>query len=475
MLNRIKSKIKQTRPYQFFFRSKVQNLNLDASRDENQVLDDIASWVVSAESSELDYSTMVAAKRAVLDALVALILGTQSTEGHSILRFAEILSGARRKCYIYSSKGKLSCSLAAYAGSALCQVHDVNDGHPAQGEKGASFHPGRVIVPTALALAQEANLTGKQFLKSVAIGYDVALNVMNGPIGSPSDAYGASAVACYAYGLSKEEVSFALRLAGFSASKSGAEDFEVNNLTCAQQARGGVESAEMVRLGYPISKSLPSRCQLFRFDTPENLGVTLKDLYFKPYPSCRYTHPFIEAAFELRPKVIEKLDSIKVITICLQKAWFGIAYKIGPREYFKSYQFSASYCTVLALIDGQVGLQQFTPECTDDELAQSIQNKVIFKEYHTESATSHSQNSFLGGSLKIELNDGSIFTHDITVARGSAENPLTNEELVMKLVDWNVISLEKAEGLINIVMSLDTMNTMDELIHYLQELGGSCK
>lgn len=451
--------------YLRYDRHRTHAVSHEVSAEE--VFDRMAAWTASARVTALDERTMHQAKRAVLDTSVSILTGIGTPEGRAILALVE-RTAKPGVCFVPGTDLQVSCVFAAYGGSALCQVHDANDGHPNGEMLGSSYHPGRVVVPAAFALAQETGLSGREFLTAVAVGYDIATGVHHAPMNAPSDAYGSAASACYAFDLDPLQTRFALRIAGFGAPKSGAEDFETNNLTCAQQSRSGIEAAELVRLGYPCSEPRSLRTRRFDFVPPARLGGSLHDLYFKPYPSCRTTHYFIEAALSLRSEVIDRFDSIKEIRLHVPASERDVAQKIGRGEYFKSYQFSIAYCTAAALVDGTFGLRQVRADRTDDPIVQGLQERASFVFHREEPST---RSSLRGGAIEIEMADGTLYSHTVDIALGEAQNPLSDEALAMKLVDWLGGSAEDAHVLLAAVMTLDESKRMERLLTCLQTLG----
>lgn len=431
-----------------------------------EVLHRMGAWMASARVAPLDASTIHQAKRAVLDASASILAGLATPEGRAILALVE-RAARRGVCFVPGTDLQASCAYAAYGGTALCQVHDANDGHPNGQLLGSSCHPGRVIVPAALALAQETGLSGREFLTTVALGYDIAAGVHHAPMGAPSDAYGAAATACYAFDLDAVQTRFVLRIAGFGAPKSGPDDFETNNLTCAQQSRSGIEAAELVRLGYPPSEARSLRRGRFGFVPPPRLGGALHELYFKPYPSCRFTHYCIEAALSLRPQVIDRLDAIREIRVHVPVRKRDVAHKVGPGEYFKSYQFSISYCAVVALVDGTFGLLQVQTSRTDDPVVQGLQDRVSFVLHPEETAA---RGGLRGSAMEIEMAEGTVYSQTVDIPLGASQNPLSDEALAMKLVYWLGGSPEDAALLLSAVMTLDESENIDRLLTCLHTL-----
>jgi 2-methylcitrate dehydratase PrpD len=424
----------------------------DQREPADTVFSEMADWIIGASELELDKETIHQTKRVIFDALVSMLAGIATQEGRSILRSCEQSAG-HGSCMVPGLPGEVPAGHAAFSVAALTQVHDANDGHSTAGRRGGAWHPGRVIVPTALALAQEAKLTGTDFLKAVAVGYDIALRTFHGPGGSPSDAYGAAAVAGYALKFQRAPMAFALRLAGFSARRSAVEDFETNNLTCAAQARAGVESCLLVSAGYPVMSAPFLRTPHFAFERPESLGEDLQSVYFKPYPSCRATHHCIDAALALRPRVKNRLQDIQKIRVQIPKEWSGPARRVGAGHYYKSYAFSTPYAIAASLVDGIFGLRQLEPKRTDDPLIQSLQARMAIIRRPTSFYTR--RNRPISATVVLMLSDGSQYSETVAIAHGAAEDPLSDEEMANKLVNWLSVSANEAVLLRTAVESID--------------------
>ena len=59
---------------------------------------------------------------------------------------------------------------AAFVNSVAAHVLELDDGH-----RGAQIHLGSIIFPTALAISEAYDLTGKEFLEGVIVGYEVGI------------------------------------------------------------------------------------------------------------------------------------------------------------------------------------------------------------------------------------------------------------------------------------------------------------
>lgn len=429
----------------------------------------MARWSASPANPALDAQTIHQCKRVVLDASVAILAGLSTRESRSVLEMVQHVapSGA---CTVAGTKLQTSAAMAAFAGTALCQVHDANDGHPNGRLKGTAFHPGRVLVPTALAVAAEQGLSGLEMLTAIALGYDIATGTSGGPLGAPSDAYGAAAVSCRARGLTPAQTAFVMRVAGFGAPRSGAPDFETNNLTCAQQARSAVEAAMLVGLGYPLSKALGLGDARLAFCPPEAAGASLASLYFKPYPCCRTTHPFIDAAMRMRPSVLGRLNDIRELRLYVPAAGRSVARKVTAGEYFKAYEYSISYSTVATLVDGNFGLRQVEPERFNDALIQTLQARLVF--VIVDDRTERGAQALLSrGAIELVMPGGEVHQELLAPPLGGPENPLTDEQIAAKVVTWLGLTPQDAAGLLAAAMSIDEAGGLHRFSEYLAAMG----
>ena len=426
----------------------------------------MVGWTLSARhGQQLDASTLLQAKRAVLDAAVSLLAGIPTPEGRAILAFVE-RRGMPGRCRVPGIASQTACAYAAYAGTALSQIHDANDGHPSGQIQRGSYHPGRVIVPAALALAQEAGLSGRELLTAVAVGYDIATGVQY-PNGACPDGFGAAASAAYALALAPEAARLSLQIAGFAAPASGAQDFETNNLTAAQQSRAGIEAALLARAGYPGSYPECFASEQFDFRPPSALGHSLHQTYNKPHPSCRSTHACVDAAISLHQNVRGSLEQIRSITLRGPLSGSGPAHAVGPNRYYKTYEFSTPYCAAAALVDGTLGTRQMRTERTDDPLIQRLQAAttiILDKEPNDPSGASY------GGSMEVTMADGTVHTCAIEHPLGSPENPLSDQAIADKLVAWCDYPQRDADALLDSAMQLDGPESVDAFVGVLGRL-----
>lgn len=222
----------------------------------------VAEHIAGAAAAELPESAVAAGQRAILDALVAMISGSQLEAGRL----------ARRYVASYGSTGEASLvgagelvrpELAALANGMSAHADETDDVHDL-----ARMHPGASIVPAALALAETEARSGADWLRAVVVGYDVGcaislaawgdLAAMQRSYRSPhslAQPFGAAAAAASLAGLSAEQVVHVLaftadQASGFTTFYRDARHLEKAFSSAGMQAHSGVRAVELVRHGF---------------------------------------------------------------------------------------------------------------------------------------------------------------------------------------------------------------------------------
>ncbi|MEM6486497.1 MAG: MmgE/PrpD family protein [Pseudomonadota bacterium] len=405
--------------------------------DPAEVFASMTEHMENARSNALSTEVLFQARLSIIDTLACVFAGIASKEGQSILALHNI-----SKVH-FLDQGRVA-SARDHAGliAALAQIHDFNDGFQGAEQRGGAFHPGRVIVPTALAAGIHHSVRGKDLLTAIALGYDLACHTSHTPMSTPADSYGAAGCSAWLARLAPAQIAFAIRVAALMSPRSGSEDFETNNLTVAQQAASCVLATELVEAGYPISRARSESLQApkFNFSRPSYPGESFNELYRKPYPCCRDIHRAIDAALQLRASAQDLFSSIVTeavhdhaasqidsIDVEVPSSLAGPVYALPAGEYYKSYQFSIPYVIAVALVDGAVGLEQFTESRSGDPNVHYLQSKVrLQQEEPTGRAAKFAR-------ITVRLSTGETLESECTDATGSPDKPLTEEDLFEKL------------------------------------------
>ena len=187
-------------------------------------------------------------------------------------------------------------------------------------------HPGCVVVPAAWAMAAQNGTDGRDFLKAVLAGYEAVLPhrqrrrpcalqgvAQHGTCGP----YGAAMAAARLLDLREEPTVWALGNAGTQS--AGLWQFLEENamskhLHAGRAAEAGLLAAELAARGFTGPAQILEGAKGFFVAAcpdaqPERVLAApeapwqLRLTSIKPWPSCRHTHPAIEAALALHGRV----------------------------------------------------------------------------------------------------------------------------------------------------------------------------
>ena len=174
-------------------------------------------------SAEVPAEARAVTQRAVMDAIGVMSAASGLGEGCEAFAAVARESGEGGPCTVLGFDFRTSPIMAAFANGAMAHALDFEDTHDA-----TLVHPHAAVVPAALALAEFAgDVSGRDFLDAVAIGADISCRLALGLTESVEkrgfyfipmlSAYGAAAAAARILKLSESEIVQSLALASCQA------------------------------------------------------------------------------------------------------------------------------------------------------------------------------------------------------------------------------------------------------------------
>lgn len=296
----------------------------------------------------------------VLDGVANMLAGRETEPGRILRRW-----GAERR-----DPGR-----RALAMGGCMHVLEVDDLH-----RGSVTHPGCVVIPAALALAGEAK--GDAFLRAVLQGFEAVCRVgmSVGPAHykvwhntATCGPFGAAMAAAALLELDDEAAVHALGNAGTQSAglweflNTGAMS---KHLHAGRAAEAGVVAAELAAGGFTGPPAILEGPQGFYAGAcPDpDPGAVLRHpdsrwqvhaTSIKPWPSCRHTHPVIDAALEISARV--DADAIAWVEASTYRAAVDVCDRPLPASPYEA-KFSLQHCIAAALVDGAVGFGSFEAE-----------------------------------------------------------------------------------------------------------------
>lgn len=270
------------------------------------IADRIAGHLLHLQSDGIGPSTRHAARRALIHG-IGVALGGADLPSSVIARRTVTSTGP---CTVLGAESGALAEDAAFANGVAAHASYLEDLLPTRARSGG--HPGPVVLPAALAMAEEGDVGWTELLDAVAIGYE-AVSV----IGSISDdqlfargfraistlgPFGAAAAAAVLAGASREQLAGALVLAGHLAggTTQGLLDGTMEPfLQAGFAARAGITAARLAMAGASSSplglegplgfyQAFGGRRELELPEPDHRAGFrpAIDEIRLKPFPTC---------------------------------------------------------------------------------------------------------------------------------------------------------------------------------------------
>lgn len=413
----------------------------------------LARHVCQSDYAKLPPSTIRATKRALLDGIgVMLAASSLGKEAEPFLAVAA--DGKSVQATVLGTGTKVSREGAAFANGALAHALDFEDAFDR-----APVHPNASLIPAALATAEaEANVSGSELITAVATGCDLVCR-LGLSLGRPMEeggwypppilgAFGAVAAAARLRKLTPRQLLDAFSLVLCQVSCPGEIKYSAQSVIRAVReafpARAAITSVELASRGVRgFDQPFEGKAGFFRlyvesdYDTDallQRLGehFWIDELSFKPWPACRGTHAFIEAAQSLvRNHQIDwrKVEKIHVEGGEIQQMLFyPEKQKKRPATPIDA-KFSLPFIVAVTLVKGDVDLDSFDDEWRSHPDVLAVASRVSYScrnDWGRKQATS--------GAVSLQLSDGREYRCEIASALGSPARPLSDDQLRAKFI-----------------------------------------
>jgi len=447
----------------------------------------LSNYFVDKQYDDLPQKVADKAKENVIDTLAGAIPAVVLPDVAGVRQAYKSKYDKQDDCVLWGTKEKASVLTAAIINGTTAHALEMDDFHP-QGK----CHMGIGILPTVLCLGEVNHITGKEALMAIVAGYEVGLRVAIS-VGTASHrlrgwhatctcgVFGAAMAAAKVLKLNEKQMVSALGLAGTQASglwafmQDGAGNKKFHGghaaecgVNAAIIASGGLTGPsyilEATDGGFFKAVSDNYDCDRVVTGLGENWDVM--KVGRKPYACCRSMHLSIDGILELREKEhlkIEDIEKIDVFTYEIGVKQCGVF--LVPKNKFEA-AFSIPYGIAVALEDGVAGISQFSEERIKDEKLLNFCRKitvVAVPKYTGEYPKNW------GCEMHIYLKNGRKLEKTVWNGKGSADNPLTKDDLILKFKSLAGQRMDNAQmdKIINAIYDLDKCNDIAEFTKLL--------
>jgi 2-methylcitrate dehydratase PrpD len=395
------------------------------------------------------------AMRAVLDWLGSALAGSNEPPARIARRIAVGFGTSGEATVFGGPRG--SAAAAAFANGVASHILELDDIHPA-----STVHGAAAIIPAALAVAEREFASGAGFLTAVIVGYEAAFRI--GEAVNPSHyrfwhptgtvaTFGAAAAAGLLARLTPDEMAHALGTAGTQAAglwEFNADGAMSKHLHPGKAAMNGVMAVDLARAGFTgASRILEGERGFMRAmssaDDDGQLNAGLGSVWkiaenaYKLHACCGHTHSAIDLAIALRSRrawsSAEALAQVATVDIETYGPGYEIVKDANPRSPYQG-KFSLAYCVAAGLLEGQVGLAQFTAERfgSDGVREPSIATMLPRIRVTVADDLTARYPAAWPARVTLTLADGSRLCDASDYPRGNSGNPISTRALEEKLV-----------------------------------------
>jgi len=449
---------------------------------------ELAKHVRSLTFKDLPADVIHQTKRVVLDTLGCAIGGYPS-DASQIIQEVIKESGHREEATVFGSGLKTSCLNAALANGAMVRYLDYNDtAFIIQGETyRTGYHPSEVI-PAILALGERERLPGKDVMTAINVGYDLSLAFLEGVVGRGMEkrgwngdtrgAYVMPLVAGKILGLDEVQMENAVGIAGSCHAILGildtpAEEYTMTkNIRFPTMAYNGILAAMLAQKGFTGPASIIEGHDGFaqvimsgEYDIGKLLDLkgkfAIRETCIKSIIADFSSHGHLTATLSLVGEHDIKPEDVAEVRITTSKRCAehtGDPVKKYPKNK-ETADHSSYYLTAIAIMDRQIGPDQFAPEKYNDPRVRELIDKVILE------GDPNLDKARPAGISEIITEQGKKYSLRVDYPRGHARNPMTDEEIVDKFRDMasRHMSDEHMSRLIDTVFALEKLDDIGKL------------
>jgi len=390
------------------------------------------------------------ARRVLVDFLATLAVGIIKGPLTPVLTHYFINIEGIEESTVFGIGKKLPAANTAFIMGAIAHSVELDDGH-----RFGTCHPAVAVIPAALTVGERNQRSFQDIIIAIIKGYDITLRVarsinpshLNRGFHTTGTAgvFGSAIASAHLLGMNSVDTTYCLSLAGLQS--CGLQEMlhdhpSIKVIQAGRAASAGVMSADLVMLGAKSPRTLFEgkhgwlKAMTDQFSQEALLGELgerweILQTYTKLYPTCRHCHPAIDLAIALREQLQDMdLSEIEAINVKTYRVAISEVAEIVIPSNFEEALFSLPFSLAIALREGDVGIQHYSPANLSDESLIKLAKKVhisLDKELDSKYPLHR------GAILQIILNNGKTFEKETHLPKGEPDLPLTDDELFGKV------------------------------------------
>ncbi len=449
----------------------------------SEIMTTLSTYMSEAASRKLPQEAVEKTKHVILDTVAAMVSGSDLPPGRFAIQFARVYKGEKVATVVGSNVvcGPIE---AALANGMLAHSDETDDTHSF-----SQSHPGCSVVPAALATGEQFGTDGMRFLRAVALGYDIGPRVTitlgrlpymvasHRSTHAISGIFGSAAAAGCSANLNAQQMRWLLSFTAQQASGLASWQRDTDHIEKAfdfggMPARGGVTAALLVQAGATgVDDVLSGADNFFQafgpMNKPELLVEKLGERYevtrtsFKKWTVGAPIQAVLDALENLLKRNRFEPEQVKQVIVRVATNEAGI---VNNREIP---DISLQHLVAVMLVDKTVSFRSAheTARMQDPAILRQRAKVQLIPDEELERRLPRRE-----GIVEIVLADGQRLTEHVEAVRGTADNPMTREEIITKSRDLMtpVLGAATCAKLIERVFDLENVKNVRDLRPLLQ-------
>jgi 2-methylcitrate dehydratase len=447
----------------------------------------LADYGCRLRFEQLPAETVHEVKRRFIDSL-ATAAGAMDADAHAIAHKCALRVRGQPGAGMLGG-GESSVEWATFVNGLLIRYLDYNDTYLSL----EPAHPSDNLA-AVLAVGDMVKAGGPALITAAVLAYEIQCRLCDAASlrkhGFDHVTYGAlsaCAAACKLLDLDAAKMTHALGLAGVcntALRQTRASELSMwKGCAFANAARNGVFAALLAAEGMTgpapifegevgIMKLLTGPFELHELGGETRDGATLpfmiNQTYIKFWPAEYHSQSAIDAALQLRPEIGDPktIQSIDIHTFNAAVDIIGKDSEKWRPQTRETADHSLPYCTAVALMDGDVTEESFTPARFQDPPLLELTAKI---KVLRDAALNERYPRGIPNRLTVTLADGRRLVREVEFPRGHAHNPMTDSEVEHKLRTMVEprYGKERADRLLAVCWELDKLKDASEVVHLL--------
>ncbi len=438
----------------------------------------LAQWISGPALADLPASLTDHLKLAILDTVGCGLFGaTQPWSVHAAAAAHEMASGS---CLIFGNALTAGPAAAAMANGTAIHGFELDDVHLT-----GQIHPGSVVLPAVLALAQLRKLPASKVLEAVAAGYETGIRLgaaagrghglsgyhPTGTIGCVA----AAAAAARLLGLDAERTASAIALgatqaSGLYSTRTGgmAKRFHAGHAASAGVIAGLLAERGFTGAAGVIEASFGGFLSTLHCDGDpasivQDIGREWRSaaVGFKIFATCASAQTIVQGVRQLKERGLAG-DNLQRLQIKMGRiAISNVGWPYRPADVVAA-QMNGSYAAAVTLLDGDAFVEQFSEDRLTDPAVLELASRMSFE--FDPDIESGGMNLRHASRLIAHTTDGAVLEAYNAQRPGGPGNEIPPARIVDKFEQLArpVVGAVRTQKIIDCVMGLEALPDLNE-------------